>query len=178
MVTILADDARGVGTGLRDALKSLGAEVDNVSLEDVRVDPCYGCNGCVGKHYGKCMSRDDGDWIYGKILRGDALVVVTPILFGGYSARMKRVIDKFGLFMDPHYFLVNGEMTKGGLPGRTFRYFALGVMASADADEAAAFKALINETLLITRGAGRAHTGGADAKDWPLQAIAREVIGA
>ncbi len=178
MVTILADDARGVGAGLRDALKSLGAEVDYVSLEDVRVDPCFNCGSCTGKRYGKCVSRDDGDWIYGKILRGDALVVVTPILFGGYSARMKRVIDKFGLLMDPHYFLVNGEMTKGGFIGRTFRYFALGVAERADADEAEAFKALVNETVIITRGVGRAHTGGADWARWPLQEIAREVVGA
>ncbi len=178
MVTILSDDARGVGTGLRDALKSLGAEVDYVSLEDVRVGPCYGCGGCTGKHYGKCVNRDDGDWIYGKVLRGDALVVVSPILFGGYSVRMKRVIDKFGLLMDPHYFVVNREMTKGGFIGRAFRYFALGVMERADADEAEAFKALINETLIIARGVGRAHTGGAELKDWPLQAIAREVVGA
>lgn len=178
MVTILSDDARGVGAGLRDALKTLGAEVDYVSLEDVRVGPCFNCGSCTGKSYGKCMSRDDGDWVYGKVLRGDALVAVTPILFGGYSVRMKRVIDKFGLLMDPHYFLVNGEMTKGGLPGRTFRYFALGVDERADADEAAAFKALVNETLIITRGVGRAHTGGADLKSWPLQEIAREVAGA
>jgi len=178
MVTILADDARGVGTGLRDALISLGAEVDYISLEDIRIKPCFNCGSCTGKSYGKCVNRDDGDRIYGRILRADALVAVSPILFGGYSVRMKRAIDKFGLLMDPHYFVVNGEMTKGGPIGRTFRYFALGVMEREDADEAAAFKALVNETLIITRGVGRAHTGGADWRRWPLREIATEVLGA
>jgi len=178
MITILSDDALGVGTGLKDALTSLGAEVDYIPLEGVRVDPCYNCGSCTGRSYGKCVNRDDGDRIYGRILRADALVAVSPILFGGYSVRMKRVIDKFGLLMDPHYFIVNGELTKGGMIGRTFRYFALGVMEREDADEAAAFKALVNETLIISRGAGRAHTGGPDWRRWPLLEIAREVTGA
>jgi multimeric flavodoxin WrbA len=178
VVAILTDDSRyDIGAALHKVLISRGIPSDYVSLKDVRVNPCYNCGGCTHQSYGKCINRDDGDWIYGKVLRAESLVVVTPIVFGGYSVKTKRVLDKFGLLMDSHYFISNGEMTKGGMPGRVFRYFALGVQQSGDVAEAEAFKTLVKETILITRGAGNAYVAGPTAADWALNQIAGEVAG-
>jgi multimeric flavodoxin WrbA len=160
LITIIADEGKNrIGNELYDALISQGVQAEYVSLENVEVKPCVNCGGCTYKTYGRCVVRDDGDWIYPKVLLSDVLIIVTPVVFESYSFKLKRVLDKFGLFMDRHYFVVNGEMTKGGMPDRTFKCFAVGVSES-DA-EGEAFKKLFHELLTITRGAGKAYVTGA-----------------
>lgn len=155
MITIIADEGKAnIGYGLHQALVSQGKQAEYVSLENIQVKPCINCGGCTCKTYGRCVTRDHGDLIYPKIVRTDVLVLVTPVVFGSYSFKLKRILDKFGLFMDRHYFLTNGELTKGGMPDRTFKCFAVGV--TEDAAEAKAFKKLFQELLIITRGAGKA----------------------
>ncbi len=178
MVTILADEGKNLtGLQLYHAFLNKGIEADYVPLNDVTVKPCIGCNGCTYKTYGKCVVRDDGDWLFGKILRSEALLVVSPILFGGYTVKTKRVIDKFGLIMDRHYFIAKGEMAKGGMPGRQFRYFALGLQDDGDQEEAEAFQRLVQETIKITRGTGAAYTTGPSLADELAQQIIRKVAG-
>lgn len=159
MITIVADEGKNkTGYELYEALIAQGAQADYISLENAVVKPCINCGGCTTKTYGRCVTRDDGDWIYPKVAKSDVLVIVTPVVFGSYSFKLKRMLDKFGLFMDRHYYVVNGEMAKGGMPDRTFKCFAVGI--SKDADEAEAFKQLFRELLVITRGAGKAFITG------------------
>ncbi len=176
MVTILADEGKNqIGFLLFQAFEKKGVQAEYVSLGDVSVKPCVGCNGCTYKTYGKCVVRDDGDWIYGKILRSDAVIFVSPILFGGYTVRTKRVLDKFGLIMDRHYFMVKGEMTKGGWMDRQFKLFALGIQEEANQKEADAFQSLVHENNVITRGGGKGYTTGPALSDEMMWQIVREV---
>jgi multimeric flavodoxin WrbA len=176
MVTILADEGENrIGFKLYQSFQSKGVQADYIPLNDVTVKPCVGCNGCTYKTYGKCVVRDDGDWIYSKILRSDAVLVVSPILFGGYTVKTKRVLDKFGLIMDRHYFVANGEMTKGGWNDRQFKLFALGIQDEADPEEAEAFKNLVHETNVIVRGGGKGYTSGPLLPDELAVQIVREV---
>lgn len=162
MITIIADEGNSqIGYELYQALAAQGAEADYVPLENADVKPCVNCGGCSNKTYGRCVVRDDGDTIYPKVVRSDVLVLVTPVVFGGYSHKLKRVLDKFGLFMDRRYYLVNGELAKGGMPGRTFKCFAVGISDRGDAAEADVFRHLFRELLIITQGAGRAFVTGA-----------------
>ena len=133
MVVILADEGKnGAGAQLREKLEIEGVQAEYIPLEGVQVQPCVNCGHCTKVKLGRCATRDDGDWLYPKIESADALVVVSPVVFGGFSSKTKRVIDKFGLFMDSHYFIEGGEMVKGGLIGRRFRFFALGVGELSD----------------------------------------------
>ena len=175
MITILADDTRhDAGKQLKQVIENMGLETDYVSLAEVVVKPCINCGACNYKSYSKCVFRDDDDWILGKVAKADAVIVVTPILFGGYSVKTKRVLDKLGLVMDRHYFVVNGELTKGGMPGRPFRYFALGVQDTANEMEAKAFLKLVHETLTITKGNGKVGIYSPGQSPHVLEEIARE----
>lgn len=175
MITVIADEGQNkIGYDIYQALAAQGAQADYVALEDVLVKPCVNCGGCTNKTYGRCVVRDDGDWIYPKIVKSEVLVLVTPIVFGSYSFKLKRVLDKFGLFMDRHYFLVSGELTKGGMPDRTFKCFAVGI--TEDAAEADAFKRLFQELLTITRGAGKTFITGAALSDERKNDIVREAV--
>lgn len=175
MIVIIADEGKeAIGARLHQLLLSKGAEAEYISLENVQVQPCVNCGHCTKKVPGRCATRDDGDWIYPKVAGADALVFVTPVVFGGYSFKAKRVLDKFGLFMDGHYFVKNGEMVKGGLPGRQFAFYVVGT-GELEGEEAEMFEKLVRETIWITRGRGKAWCPGASPDSSVLGKIALEV---
>ncbi len=175
MVTIIADEGKNqFGTKLYTALESKGVKTDYVSLEKVEVKPCISCNGCTGTTYGKCVFRDDGDWIYPKVLRSDAVVFVSPIVFGSYSFKLKRVFDKIVLVMDRHYFVERNELVKGGLQGKPLKLFVVGVKENCLLEEEDAFKRLVHENHLITRGSGKAYA--VDSVSWPEKRIVADIL--
>lgn len=161
MIAIIADEGKSkVGTELCQGFLSKGVETEYIPLDNIQVKPCMNCGGCNYKSYGRCVTRDDGDRIYPKVIRSEAVIMVSPVIFGSYSFKVKRVLDKFGLLMDRHYYVQNKELVKGGMPGKRFKYFAIGVNENPDGEEAEAFKKLVHETLIITRGVGRAYIVG------------------
>lgn len=158
MVTIIADEGENkIGVKLYRDFLDKGIEADYVSLDGVEIKPCVSCGGCTYKTYGKCIVRDDGDWIYPKCIKADILIFVTPITFGSYSFKIKRVFDKFGLIMDEHYYMKNGEMVKGGKKGGKFKFFAIGINENCIEEEIKAFNNLVKENLIITRGVGSSY---------------------
>ena len=68
--------------------------VEIVSVRDVKVNPCLGCNACI-KTNGICAQKDDMAVIYEKMSQADVLVIASPVYFYGISAQLKAVIDRF-----------------------------------------------------------------------------------
>jgi len=177
VITIIADEGKNnIGMELRRGFLDEGIDADYVPLENVHVMPCHNCGQCNYESYGKCVFRDDGDWIYPKVLRSEATIMVTPITFGSYSFKAKRVLDKFGLFMDRHYYVVDRELVKGGMPGKRFKYFAIGFKENCPAEEAAAFRKLVHETLVITRGIGKGYVFGEMLTSENKNTIVKDVL--
>ena len=69
-------------------------QVEIVSVRDVKVNPCLGCNACF-KTDGICTQKDDMDVIYEKMSQTDMLVIASPVYFYSISAQLKAVIDRF-----------------------------------------------------------------------------------
>ena len=68
-------------------------QVEVVSVRDVKVNPCMGCNACF-KSDGICAQKDDMAVIYEKMSQADMLVIASPVYFYGLSAQLKAVIDR------------------------------------------------------------------------------------
>lgn len=155
MILIIADEANGqVGAELYQGLSALGNPVEYISLEGVEVKPCLNCGGC-NNHPGRCATRDDGDWIYPKAKEATAIILVTPIIFGGSSFKMKRVLDKLSLIMDQHYVVRDQELVKGGMAGKDLKFFTVGIKNGCDDQEVAVFERLHWETRTIAQLTGR-----------------------
>ncbi|MCR5025455.1 MAG: flavodoxin family protein [Lachnospiraceae bacterium] len=69
-------------------------EVDIISVADVKVNPCNGCNACFSTEGNVCVQKDDMDLIYRKLKEADTLIIASPVYFYGISARLKAVIDR------------------------------------------------------------------------------------
>ncbi len=177
MVTIIADEGiYKIGEKLKECLQEKMVDVDYISLDNVEVKPCVSCGGCTNKTYGKCVIRDDGDWIYPKLIRSDVQIYVTPITFGSYSFKTKRVLDKCGLIMDGHYFVNNKELVKGGMIGKQFKMILIGVSQNTIEDEITAFHKLFQEMLIITRGVGKSYIVDSVLDTKAIDTIVKEVV--
>jgi multimeric flavodoxin WrbA len=176
MVTIIADEGKNcIGIELYQGFLSKEIPAEYISLDNVEIKPCVSCGGCTYKTYGKCTVRDDGDWIYPKVIRSDVLIFVTPITFGSYSFKVKRVYDKISLIMDRHYFVENKELVKGGKLGSRFKFFTIGNMENCRKEELEAFQKLFHENLVITRGIGKCYIADKSLSEEMRNQIIEEV---
>ena len=75
--------------GARDA----GHQVEIVSLNEVEVRGCIGCNAC---RYGKpCVQKDGFRDLVPKILDADMIAFASPLLFWTISSKLKAFIERF-----------------------------------------------------------------------------------
>jgi multimeric flavodoxin WrbA len=176
MITIIADENNcDIGRKLQEGFLTKHLESNFISLENVEVKPCYSCGGCTYKTYGECVFRDDDDWILRKIIKSDTLILVTPVTFGSYSFKVKRVFDKFGLIGDRHYQVINRELVKGGIQGELKNIFAVGVKDNCKLDEKAAFEALVRENLIITTALGKSYVVNTNISNETINRMVEEM---
>ncbi len=64
--------------------KEMGAEVEFIQLQNLHIEHCTGCTACVqsvlGGRGGKCVLKDDFDWLLDKMLDATALSSPPPSL--------------------------------------------------------------------------------------------------
>ena len=61
---------------------------------DGKYAPCKGCFGCWLKTPGKCVMKDKLQNIATQIVSSDELIIISENCYGGYSSRVKNVIDR------------------------------------------------------------------------------------
>ena len=70
-----------------------GHAVQIVSLNQVPVNGCLGCNAC---RYGKpCIQKDGFNALVPKIQAADCLVFASPLLFWTISSKLKAFVERF-----------------------------------------------------------------------------------
>ena len=74
------------------------------------VKPCMGCFGCWTKAPGRCVINDICSDIPSYAAKCDEVVLISPVLFGSYSEKIKAVIDRFIPYVLPYFRIVGGEM--------------------------------------------------------------------
>lgn len=80
-----------------------GARTHSIMLNDLTVRPCQACGGC--HRTGSCVVHDDMQEIYELVKRASAVVLASPIHFGGLAAQAKTAIDRFQCFWAAKYLL-------------------------------------------------------------------------
>lgn len=101
--------ARGRSAGVAEALRFAfedGApddRVDVVSLADVRIAPCTGCETCagnLGRHELYCIISDDMMRVREQLNACDELVLVSPVYFAGAPSQLKAFLDR----LQPYFY--------------------------------------------------------------------------
>lgn len=104
----------------REALmgaKEAGAdELQFINLNKLHIEHCTGCIACVGSLMsgkgGKCILKDDFDWLRDKMMDADAIVFSIPIFEKGASGLFHTLMDRMGPRNDTAMIKVGTEIAK------------------------------------------------------------------
>ncbi len=103
--------ASGMGGELEAMLSRAGYAVAAVTLDYEQIRPCTGCFSCWLKTPGKCAVTSDGvNDIARKAMQAHAVVLLSEITFGGFSADIKAFLDRSVQNVLPFFETYEGEV--------------------------------------------------------------------
>ena len=100
MQTVILNGARSGDLKVDEVCETLALKVQSLgkvevfNLRDIKIADCMGCFGCWIKTPGICVIDDSARTIANKFGKADLKVYVTPIVFGGYSYELKKLLDR------------------------------------------------------------------------------------
>ena len=109
-----------IEVALKKLFSGRGEELNYFKLKDMNIKRCRGCGACGDKTPGKCVIKDDMQQVFKAIAKGAWVILLTPLRFGGYSSRMKIVIDRFMVLGLPFYFIKEGTLFHQSRYGHKF----------------------------------------------------------
>jgi len=91
------------------ALQAQQREFIRFDLAGMKIAPCRGCFGCWVQKPGVCVLEDDAQKLAQEVIRSDLAVFFTPVTFGGYSADLKKGLDRLIGLISPFFMTISGE---------------------------------------------------------------------
>jgi multimeric flavodoxin WrbA len=86
-----------------EAAKGAGAETELLSLAELNIRPCIGCNTCMREKRCPLDEEDDMGLVKEKLREADAIMFAAPSYFGSVPGLMKDMMDRSrSLKMDGH----------------------------------------------------------------------------
>jgi multimeric flavodoxin WrbA len=112
--------------------------------------PCRSCGACGFKSPGKCVFKDDMHEILREMVSSDAIIMLTPVKYGGYPSMLKKAVDKFALMALPLYTVVNGHLLHPSRYGSKM-LIGIGVQDVHSKEREHSFKRLVENNALNGR---------------------------
>lgn len=74
-------------------LRKTGIDVESLSVRDLDVRPCTGCESCFDGAW-RCPIKDDGVGLLKRMKRADGIILASPVYCGGVTAQLKAIMDR------------------------------------------------------------------------------------
>lgn len=129
--------------GLTAELDERDYAVERIAGRDAVVAACRGCFGCWTRTPGECVVSDDASAVLERYIAADLVAYVTPVTFGGYSAALKRLVDRIIPLLDPRFTRVRGEVHHRRRYERYPRLVGFGTLPAPDPDAVQTFGTLL-----------------------------------
>ncbi len=88
--------------------ESAGAEIEYISLKDMKINSCTGCYTCWTKTPGKCIFKDDMTDLRKKFRKADLVVFASPLYIFNVTGIMKNFMDRLLPNLKPYMLIENG----------------------------------------------------------------------
>jgi multimeric flavodoxin WrbA len=79
-----------------DGILASGGEVEEIRLNDLKIDHCHACNDgwgtCLKEHH--CQEKDDFQDLHIRLTQADGIALVTPVYWGELSESAKAFTDR------------------------------------------------------------------------------------
>ncbi|CAK8712193.1 hypothetical protein GMJAKD_01440 [Candidatus Electrothrix aarhusensis] len=134
---------------LTDVLyKHHGDRVQTFTLRDIKFNHCIGCFNCWLKTPGRCIYNDAAADILQAIVNSNTLVFFTPIVFGGYSSELKKILDRCLPILLPFFQKIYGETHHPPRYPSSPRIIGTGVQITPQEEQSNCFKILVGRNAI------------------------------
>lgn len=127
---------------MEKVLENTADHLESILLRDKNIGTCIGCFKCWDHTPGECFQKDDAPEIMKQMAQADLLVFLTPLLFGGYSSELKKMIERTLGLLHPGQTRINGETHHLKRYDRYPSILGLAVTDKMDEEEILIFKKL------------------------------------
>jgi multimeric flavodoxin WrbA len=142
------DICASVEAELASAFAGRGWGVECLRLRELTIAYCKGCFGCWVKTPGICPTRDDAGAVTRSFVRSDLAVLLTPVVFGGYSSELKKALDRSAGIVLPFFTRIDGQVHHKPRYRRYPALLAIGVVDGPDATEQRIFRTLVGRNAI------------------------------
>ena len=132
-----------VSSAVRELFAQKGWSTELETLRDKNISACTACDACWYKMPGICAIIDAGREIAGKIIRSDAVVLLSPVTFGGYSSTLKKAVDRTRPLLSPLLKSAGGKLGHVPRYDRYPKLIAIGTLPGPDAESERLFHDLV-----------------------------------
>lgn len=94
---------------INQIIHSIPEGITVIHAKDIKYH-CIGCFGCWIKTPGKCVLIDEITKLPALFAKNEQVILISENLYGGFSPKIKRVLDRCIGYILPFFRLVNGEM--------------------------------------------------------------------
>lgn len=84
-----------LNNSIKTYLKDKKYEIDEIQIGRNDLAYCMGCFGCWVKKPGECVINDKMTQINRSYINSDAVIYLSPVIFGQFSANMKNAVDRW-----------------------------------------------------------------------------------
>jgi multimeric flavodoxin WrbA len=148
------NDFVDVESAFKLELKRVDWQIETIELRKLNISPCTGCFGCWIKTPGICVINDDAIDVTRKIVQSDLLVLLTPVIFGGYSSELKKALDRSIGIMLPYFTKIQGKIHHKKRYKIYPRLIAIGMLPDSDPDQKRIFKTLFARNVINAHAPG------------------------
>jgi ferredoxin len=132
-----------LGSIIEDECRKADWGVRTIVVPEMDISPCMGCFQCWVRTPGICVIGDAGQSVAGAWMLSDVVVLVTPVTFGGYSAVLKRAVDRVIPILSPYFMKIRGEVHHKPRYEKYPALVGIGVLPSRDDESVALFSRII-----------------------------------
>lgn len=133
---------------IEEELQRAGWPVETLALQEHEITPCCGNFNCWVRTPGRCMTSGLTQEVAGQAIASDLLIFLTPVVFGGYSAELKKAVDHLIPNISPFFATVSGETHHKRRYSRYPGLAMIGYLSQPDAESEAIFHALAKRNAL------------------------------
>ncbi|MDR3542457.1 MAG: NAD(P)H-dependent oxidoreductase [Desulfosporosinus sp.] len=137
------DAANHVSQLIISELKSYEVNIKILELRKEVVASCLGCFSCWFKTPGICVINDVGRDITRMLVHSDLVIFISPIVFGGYSAELKKALDRIISYLNPDLMKIQGEVHHKPRYSNRFSLIGVGISEDDNNENAQIFTNLI-----------------------------------
>jgi len=117
-------------------------------LDEKKIAPCLGCFSCWIKTPGHCIIDDQQEEILRALAVADRIILLTPLVFGGYGPELKKVLDRIIPVLLPFFYKVRGEIHHPQRYPRTRSLGAIGFIERKNPEEIELFRDIVERNAI------------------------------